>query len=88
VPVLRRLAYGFLAREGMRTEEMAQLRWRDVDLTHGRVNLEKDKTNDPRDWDLRPDVIDALAPWKQRSEPHTKPDRARLSARVPPRHAR
>ncbi len=74
VPVLRRLAYGFLAREGMRTEEMARLRWRDVDLQHGRVNLEKDKTNDPRDWDLRPDVVEALGRWKQRSEPHTKPE--------------
>jgi integrase len=70
VPLLRRLAYGFLTREGMRTDEMAQLRWRDVDLTHGRVNLEKDKTNDPRDWDLRPDVVEALRRWKQRSEPH------------------
>jgi hypothetical protein len=49
-------------------------RWRDVDLRHGRVNLEKDKTNDPRDWDLRPDVVEALARWKQRSEPHTKPE--------------
>jgi integrase len=73
VPLLRRLAYGFLAREGMRTEEMARLRWRDVDLKHGRVNLEKDKTDDPRDWDLRPDVAEALTRWKERSRPHTEP---------------
>jgi len=70
VPMLRRLAYGFLAREGMRTEEMASLRWRDVDLTHGRVNLERDKTDDPRDWDLRPDVVEGLRRWKERSKPH------------------
>jgi integrase len=72
VPLLRRLAYGFLAREGMRTEEVANLRWRDVDLKHGRVNLEKDKTNDPRDWDLGPDIVEALRRWKEPSKPHTE----------------
>ncbi len=74
VPLLRRFAYGFLAREGMRTEEMANLRWRDVDLEHGRVNLEKDKTDDPRDWDLRSDVVEALERWKHRCKPHVEPD--------------
>jgi integrase len=64
VPVLRRLAYGFLAREGMRTDEMANLRWSDVDLKRGRVNLDENKTDDPRDWDLRPDVVEALKRWK------------------------
>jgi len=73
VPLLRRLAYGFLAREGMRTDEMARLRWRDLDLEHGRVNLERDKTDDPRDWDLRLDVVEALKRWKLRSKPHTEP---------------
>ena len=72
VPLLRRLAYGFLAREGMRTEEMARLRWRDVDLEHGRVNLEMDKTDDPRDWDMRPDVVETLRRWKNRTEPHAQ----------------
>jgi integrase len=64
VPVLRRLAYGFLAREGMRADEMARLRWLDVDLKRGRVNLDRDKTNDPRDWDLRADTVEALKRWK------------------------
>ena len=73
VPLLRRVAYGFLAREGMRTEEMARLRWRDVDLEHEGVNLERDKTGDPRDWDLRPDVVEALRRWKERPKPHTEP---------------
>src|ERR1700730_15284622 len=31
----RRLAYGILAREGMRTDELATLKWRDVDLKPG-----------------------------------------------------
>ena len=64
VPVLRRLAYGFLMREGMRTDEMASLRWRDLDLVRGRVNLDENKTDDPRDWDLRPDTVEALRRWK------------------------
>jgi integrase len=71
VPVLRRLAYGFLAREGMRTSEMGALRWKDVDLERGRIYLDHDKTDDPRDWDLRRDVVDALARWKER-QPCTK----------------
>jgi integrase len=72
VSVLRRLAYGFLAREGMRTDEMASLRWRDVDLERGRVNLDSNKTDDPRDWTLRPDVVQALTRWKAR-QPCTEP---------------
>ena len=39
----RRLAYGILAREGMRASELASLKWRDVDLKHGRIRLNKDK---------------------------------------------
>jgi integrase len=66
VPLLRRLAYGFLDREAMRTDEMATLRWRDVDLERGRVNLDVNKTDDPRDWDMRPDVVEALKRWKER----------------------
>jgi integrase len=69
VPLLRRFAYGFLSREGMRTDEMASLRWRDVDLERGRVTLDKNKTDDPRDWELRPDVVEALGRWKKRYQP-------------------
>ena len=66
VPLLRRLAYGFLAREGMRVDEMGTLRWSDVDLKRGRVILDENKTDDPRDWDLQPDVVRVLAWWKAR----------------------
>jgi integrase len=72
IPIVRRFAYGFLMREGMRTDEMAGLRWREVDLERGRVNLDENKTDDPRDWDLRPDTAEALRRWKERSEPHTQ----------------
>jgi len=69
VPFLRRLAYGFLAREGMRVDEMANLLWRDVDLKRGRVYLDENKTDDPRDWDLRPDVVAALKRWRESQDP-------------------
>ena len=58
------MAYAFLMREGMRTNEMANLRWSDVDLDRGRVTLDENKTDDPRDWDMRPDVVEALERWK------------------------
>ncbi len=74
VPLLRRLAYGFLCREGMRTDEMARLKWRDVDLQRGRVHLDENKTDDPRDWNLRPDVVEALARWKARHQPDAESD--------------
>ena len=66
VAILRRLAYGFLDREGMRTDELSCLEWRDVDLERGRVALDENKTDDPRDWDLDPGVVRALARWKKR----------------------
>ena len=74
VPMLRRLAYGFLSREGMRTDEMASLQWKDLDLVHGRVDLPKNKTDDPRDWDLDPGVFEALRLWKKRFAPHATAD--------------
>lgn len=43
-------------------------------MEHGRVNLDKDKTDDPRDLDMRPDVVEALGRWKKRTEPNAEPD--------------
>jgi integrase len=63
----RRLAYGILDREGMRASELALLRWRDLDLEHGRVRLDANKTDDPRAWALSPDVARVLAWWKKRT---------------------
>jgi integrase len=67
VLIERRMAYGILAREGMRASELAALRWRDLDLQHGRVRLDANKTDDPRAWALSPDVAAALAWWKKRT---------------------
>ena len=69
VPLLRRLAYGFLEREGMRTDELASLEWRVVDLARGKVNLDHNKTDAPRDWDLNPDVRIALQLWHDMNHP-------------------
>jgi integrase len=66
VPLARRLAYGFLAREGMRTDELARLAFRDLDLENGRVSLDENKTDDPRQWLLDPGVHAALLVWQKR----------------------
>jgi integrase len=64
IPFGRRLLWGFLAREGMREGEALALEWRDLDLARGAVTLDKNKTDDPRAWALRPDVVRALASWQ------------------------
>lgn len=66
VPLLRRFAYGFLMREGLRTDELARLTWADTDLVHNRLDLDVNKTDRPRSWDMRPDVLEALKLWRQR----------------------
>jgi len=65
VPIVNRLLYGFLAREGMRREEALLLTWSDLDLEHGSVRLDTNKTNDPRAWALDPGVVKALTWWKK-----------------------
>ncbi len=65
VPLARRLFFGFLAREGMRTGEALGLTWADVDLVRGVVRLDTNKTEDPRSWALGEDVVRALGAWKK-----------------------
>jgi integrase len=65
VPLVRRLFFGVLQREGMRREEAAGLRWRDVDLSRGVVRLDENKTDDPRAWALNAGVAGALALWRR-----------------------
>ncbi|HWA71532.1 MAG TPA: tyrosine-type recombinase/integrase [Polyangiaceae bacterium] len=59
-----RLFYGVLCREGMRADEALSLRWESIDLENGILWLDQNKTDDPRAWALRPDVVPALAACK------------------------
>ncbi len=65
VPLLYRLLYGVLAREGMRRDEALSLAWSNVDLERGTVTLAENKTDDPRAWVLGVDVVRALRLWRE-----------------------
>lgn len=63
VDLARRLLYGFLHREGMRMEEAVSIEWSDLDLEHGTVRLDENKTGDTRAWALDAGTLDALRAW-------------------------
>ncbi len=83
VPLQRRLAYAMLAREGMRASEIGSLTWADVDLERGRVRLDTNKTDDPRSWVLRADVVEALSMWKARQGEPEDSEAVLAERRVP-----
>jgi integrase len=56
VPLLHRMFYGLLVREGLRVSELLGLTWDGVDLVNNVLTLDKNKTNDPRSWALDPGV--------------------------------
>ncbi len=60
VPFIYRLLFGFLARNGCRVSEALGLSRSDVDLETGLLTLDENKTDDPRQWTLAPDVVRAL----------------------------
>jgi integrase len=64
VPLLYRLFYGVLVREGMRRDEALSLTWANIDLERGTVTLDENKTDDPRAWVLGDDVVRALKIWR------------------------
>src|SRR6187431_1037766 len=74
VPLLHRLFYGVLTREGMRSGEAGALTWGDVDLESGTVTLDQNKTDDARAWVLDPGVVRALTIWKKLTAPNAQPD--------------
>lgn len=86
VPLNYRVLYAFLAREGMRASEAAGLTWSDLDLKIGLVTLAKNKTNDPRSWPLRPDVVRALRTLKERTG--ASEDDTVFTAHPQPKHMR
>ena len=63
VPLWRRVYWGFLSREGTREGEAIELRVGDLDLKHGAVRLDENKTDDPRAFALDPSVTAALRAW-------------------------
>ncbi len=66
VPLVYRVLYGFLAREGMRSaSEALSLTWADLDLERGAIRLDTNKTDDPRAWTLDPGVVAALTKWHE-----------------------
>ncbi|MEJ7727921.1 MAG: site-specific integrase [Polyangiaceae bacterium] len=64
VPLCYRVLLGFLAREGCRPGEAAALTFRDLDLKRGILNLDRNKTDEPRDWVMDPGVVRALVAWR------------------------
>jgi integrase len=64
IPMDRRILYGFLHREGLRTSEALKLRWTSFDLKLGVVTMYAPKTSDPRAWKLHDDVTRALITWR------------------------
>ena len=71
---MRRLLFGVLSREGMRREEAAGLRWRDLDVDRGVLRLDANKTDDPRAWALDPAVARALKLWRERFQTDAEAD--------------
>ncbi len=74
IALVIRLLYGFLDREGCRVGEATSLDFRDIDLKHGEIHLDSNKTNDPRSWALGSDVTEALRRWRDHFHPNPKPD--------------
>ncbi len=74
VPLALRVLFALLSREGLRKDEAASLEYADkrtagaagwVDLERGWIYLDRNKTDDARDWALAPDVAEALRRWRK-----------------------
>ena len=65
VPLLYRLYYGVLHREGGRRTETAALTWAEIDLENGVIQLDKNKTDHARWWKADPGVVDAFRAWHE-----------------------
>jgi integrase len=65
IPLVYRMLYGYLARNGCRVGESLQLTWDHVDLETGDIHIDKrwTKTKRARRWVLDSDVAEALEGW-------------------------
>jgi integrase len=72
VDVDARVLYAFLATEGPRVSEAASCNLAHVDLDRGAIRVDSNKTDKPRTWRLRPDVVVMLRAYleirRQRGE--------------------
>jgi integrase len=91
IPVERRLLWGMLAREGMRSGELLggveagvtadPIVWGNLNLSLGAIDLDKNKTDDPRTWALDKGVVAALVAWRKLS-PKSKTGDAVFPTRI------
>jgi integrase len=72
--LVMRLLYGVLGREGMRVDEALSLDVSDLDLRNGAVVLDRNKTDDPRQWALNPGVVEGLRIWLRHFHPNPVPN--------------
>jgi integrase len=84
-----RIFFGFLARSGFRVDEAAGLAMKDVDLDHGVITLDDNKTDDPRAPTYGPELMTALKLWRD-TYPSGPPPRTarphRTRRRLHPKH--
>lgn len=66
LPIEWRLYWGYLHREGHRRGEGADLQFYELDLHHGTVALDENKTENARWWPLSPGVAEALRWWRDK----------------------
>ncbi len=65
IPLLYRVLYGYLTRNGCRAGETLQLTWDHIDLETGDIHIDKrwTKTRRARRWVLDADVLEAFEGW-------------------------
>lgn len=64
-PLVYRILFGVLSREGCRLSEALELCWRDLDLERGAIQLGRTKTDNGRTWKLDAGVIIALRRYRE-----------------------
>ncbi len=80
VPLDERLLFGFLAREGCRASEAIAAQWSDFELRRGSLNLDENKSDDPRAWALDPGVVRTLR-WLKAFRPKSEGPFCHLTGR-------
>jgi len=66
VPLVERMFFGFLAREGSRVGEVRGVQLYEFDLDHGWGHLDETKNGKPKDWPLQPGTVEALKRFRDR----------------------